>query len=60
MKQFSEQELVRRNKVNENTSKGIKSYLKKQPISHLISEILVQYQVFSKEELENKQIKVTT
>ena len=60
MKQFSEQELVRRNKVNENTSKGIKSYLKKQPISHLISEILAQYQVFSKEELENKQIKVTT
>ena len=60
MKQFSEQELVRRNKVNENTSKGIKSYLKKQPISHLISEILDQYQAFSKEELENKQIKVTT
>ena len=60
MKQFSEQELVRRNKVNENTSKGIKSYLKKQPISHLISEILAQYQAFSKEELENKQIRVTT
>ena len=60
MKQFSEQELVRRNNVNENTSKGIKSYLKKQPISHLISEILDQYQAFSKEELENKQIKVTT
>ena len=60
MKQFSEQELVRRNKVNENTSKGIKSYLKKQPISHLVSEILAQYQAFSKEELENKQIKATT
>lgn len=52
MREFNEQELIRRQKVEENNKNNIKSYLKKQKISHKINQILNQYKDFSKEELE--------
>ena len=51
MKEFSEQELIRRNKVDQNTKNGISSYLKKQKISHKINQIIDDFSKFSKEEL---------
>lgn len=60
MRIFSEQEEIRRKKVKENDSNGIKSFLKKQNISHKIENILDQFKDFTKEELENKKIEVST
>lgn len=59
MRNFSEQEIIRRKKIEENNKNGIKSYLKKQPITHEIVE-LKEYESFSKEELEKKSIKIST
>ncbi len=57
---FTEQELVRRKKVEENNNLGIKSYLKKQKISHTIEQINNLYSEYSKDDLENKHIEVST
>lgn len=57
---FTEQELIRRKKVEENNKLGVKSYLKKQKITHTIEQINKQYSEISKEDLENKQIEVST
>ncbi len=57
---FTEQELIRRNKVEENNKAGIKSYLKKQKITHTIEQIISLYSELSKEDLETKQIEVST
>ena len=57
---FTEQELIRRKKVEENNKLGIKSYLKKQKISHTIEQINELYSGFSKEDLENKNVEVST
>ena len=57
---FTEQELIRRKKVEENNKLGIKSYLKKQKISHTIEQINELYSTFSKEDLENKNVEVST
>lgn len=57
---FTEQELVRRKKVEENNDLGIKSYLKKQKISHTIEQINNLYSEYSKDDLENKHIEVST
>lgn len=57
---FTEQELIRRKKVEENNKLGIKSYLKKQKISHTIEQINELYSSFSKEDLENKNVEVST
>ena len=57
---FTEQELIRRKKVEENNNLGIKSYLKKQKISHTIEQINELYSNFSKEDLENKNVEVST
>lgn len=57
---FTEQELVRRKKVEENNNLGIKSYLKKQKISHTIEQINNLYFEYSKDDLENKHIEVST
>lgn len=60
MRNFTEQELIRRNKIKENELKGIKSYLKKQPISHKIKCLLEEFCNFSKEDLETKNVEVST
>lgn len=60
MREFSEQELIRRNKVKENNNLGIQSYLKKQKISHKIKNILEEFKNYSKEELESKNEIVST
>ncbi len=60
MRNFSEQELVRRKKVQENKDKGIESYLKKQKISHKISDIIEQFSSKTKEDLEKKATTVST
>ncbi|WP_022935083.1 lysine--tRNA ligase [Mesomycoplasma moatsii] len=60
MREFSEQELIRRNKVKENNNLGIQSYLKKQKISHKIENILEEFKNYSKEELESKNEIVST
>lgn len=59
-RQFNEQELIRRNKVKEFEEKGIKSYLKKQPISHSISDLINEFNSFTKDELEKKHFEVST
>lgn len=60
MREFSEQELIRRNKVKENNNLGIQSYLKKQKISHKIENILEEFKNYSKEEFESKNEIVST
>ncbi|MBR3347939.1 MAG: lysine--tRNA ligase [Mycoplasmataceae bacterium] len=60
MREFNEQELIRRKKVEENNKNNIKSYLKKQKISHKISDILKQFEKYSKDELEANKTVVST
>ena len=60
MREFNEQELIRRKKVEDNTNQGIKSFLKKQKISHKIVDILENFKDFTKEELEQKHEVVST
>lgn len=60
MREYNEQELIRREKVRQNNEKGISSYLKKQKVSHKISEIIEQNSSSTKEELESKKINVST
>ena len=60
MREFNEQELIRRKKVEDNTNQGIKSFLKKQKISHKIVDILENFKDFTKEELEQKDEVVST
>lgn len=60
MREFNEQELIRRKKVEENNKNNIKSYLKKQKISHKISDILKQFEKYSKDELEANKSVVST
>lgn len=60
MREFNEQELIRRKKVEENNKNKIKSYLKKQKISHKISDILKQFEKYSKDELEANKSVVST
>lgn len=60
MREFNEQELIRRKKLVENNKKNINSYLKKQKISHKIENIIDEFNSFSKEELENKKNEVST
>ena len=60
MREFNEQELIRREKVKENEKNGINSYLKKQKISHHISKIIDDFSSFSKEELEGRKDLVST
>ena len=60
MKQFSEQEIIRRKKIDENENNGIKSYLKKQHISHSIKKILDDFESYSKDDLENQIFNVST
>lgn len=59
MRNFNEQELVRRNKLEENNKKGIQSYLKKQKITHKIIDLEI-FKKYTKEELEQKVINVST
>ncbi|MBD5423102.1 MAG: lysine--tRNA ligase [Mycoplasma sp.] len=59
-REFSEQEIIRRNKVDQDNKNGISSYLKKQNISHKIEQIINSYSSFSKSELEEKKYIVST
>ncbi len=60
MKEFTEQELIRRNKLEENKKKGIKSYSKRVNIIHQIGEIETNFSHISKIELEKQKIKTST
>ena len=60
MREFNEQEQIRRKKLSDNNKNGIVSYSKKQKISHKIDELLNEFKSFSKDELESKKTIVST
>ena len=60
MKQLSEQEIIRRNKLKDNNAIGIQSYLKKQPVSHSVAALQAQFGPLTKAEAEQHQHEVTT
>lgn len=60
MRNFTEQEIIRRKKIKENEKNGINSYLKKQPISHTIFEINNKFKNHTKNQLEIKNIEIST
>lgn len=59
MKQLSEQELVRREKVNELRAKGIEPFGEKIDLTSNSKEIKEKYENFDKESLEEKNVTVT-
>lgn len=60
MRNFTEQELIRREKLKENEKQKIKSYLKKQTISHKPEDLVENFKKYSKEDLEQKSFVVST
>jgi lysyl-tRNA synthetase class 2 len=59
MEELTEQELVRRDKMNKLIQKGIEPFGCAYEITHNSKEIKENYEVFSNEELEEKNIKVS-
>lgn len=59
-RKFNEQEIIRRNKLAQNNEHKIISYSKKQQISHKIDQILTEFNSFTKAELEEKKVVIST
>ncbi len=60
VRNFTEQENIRREKIIDNQKQGISSYLTKQEITNTIASLNTSFSSFNKEELESKQEIVTT
>ncbi|MGL4343431.1 MAG: lysine--tRNA ligase [Metamycoplasmataceae bacterium] len=60
MRNFSEQEIIRREKVKKFEENSLPCWTKKKEITHTIKELKSQYDNFSKEELHNKLEKIST
>ena len=60
MRDFTEQELVRRRKMLDNENKGIANYLKRQDISNTIKNLNNKFSLFTKEDLESQNKLIST
>ncbi len=60
MRDFTEQEVVRRKKILDNEEKGIANYLKRKDISNSIKDLNTKFSSFTKEELEDKKLLIST
>jgi lysyl-tRNA synthetase class II len=60
MRSFTEQENIRRKKVVDNQTQGISNYLTKQEITNTVSDLNTNFVSFTKEQLEEKTMIVSS
>ena len=60
MRNFTEQENIRRKKIVDNQKQGISNYLTKQDITNTVADLRANFSSFTKEELEEKQVVVSS